>query len=925
MNSRTKKIAFSSVSVLVVLAMLVGITMAWFTDTEKTNANFHAGVLNIEVTPGQPDPETNAMEFTNLRPMQLDAFQAELGENFANVTTEGFDPVPKYFHPVTVKNAGTLPAQIVLSMEDFGACENKIANVVDNGSGGVKQDGEIGCAEAYTLKDVLQIFVYEKTLDDKGNVQWVRAEGVDLNPENGTGSMQTYTIENPLGAGESADYVIAGYLPQTVGNDYQAKHFHANFVVTAGQADNGADIGNGEQPDPEAAKLTVVFTDPDREVIGTIEYTLSKGDGKKLVSEKDVTPPAGYAFSPIEQSHTVTVTDGVPKPKAIEFTMAPTEKFVKISYIDVTNQNEVVGNFNFPLGAVANLDKNITTLTTEVADNLPAGYAFTEHPQAKFLHVVNGVVNPAEVTFMVKPKDDPQPVEKFVTVNQVDVTDNNRVVKSEQVSMGTADTTKQFATDQFVAADGFAFVPGQEAQSVTLADGVVTPHTITFNVQPTTQKTTLVRFLNVEADNAEVGTYAYPLGVATNSVTNIEIATLTPPTGYVLVEGQGTQTVTVTGGVVDPSEFAVNVKPEGTTPPVDPDPNDPFPNGDGSKDNPFWITNQEELSAVREYLDKHFVVKNDFAVTYSNWKPIGSHAAGGYFTGSLNGDGYTISGLEAEYVTSNATVTPSRATNAYIGLFASNQGVIENLKMTNVYIRGNHTVGAIAGINNPVGKIVNCSVTGRVVNGHPLAGLNYGGNAGGITGENSGLVEGCYSGAEATGYTHTGSLVGKNFGTIRTSYSSGGVNANVSTSLIQYSNVTFAYLGSLAGSNQPGGLIENCYTNCSSTVHGTVAIGGFVGYNASTIRSCYSVNGSVLTTANLVGMGTAGLGHRCIGAYSTVDNPSASYVYYQSTATTSDANKGRNRTQAQLQSGTPYDGFDTNVWSFRAGAYPTFQ
>ncbi|MFQ8599851.1 MAG: TasA family protein [Oscillospiraceae bacterium] len=157
MNSRTKKIAFSSVSVLVVLAMLVGITMAWFTDTEKANANFNAGVLNIEVTPGQPDPETNAMEFTNLRPMQLDAFQAELGENFANVTTEGFDPIPKYFHPVTVKNAGTLPAQIVLSMEDFGACENKIANVVDNGNGGVKQDGEISCAEAYTLKDVLQI------------------------------------------------------------------------------------------------------------------------------------------------------------------------------------------------------------------------------------------------------------------------------------------------------------------------------------------------------------------------------------------------------------------------------------------------------------------------------------------------------------------------------------------------------------------------------------------------------------------------------------------------------------------------------------------------------------------------------------------------------------------------------------------------
>lgn len=675
--------------------MLVGITMAWFTDTEKANANFNAGVLNIEVTPGQPDPETNAMEFTNLRPMQLDAFQAELGENFANVTTEGFDPIPKYFHPVTVKNAGTLPAQIVLSMEDFGACENKIANVVDNGNGGVKQDGEISCAEA-----------------------------------------------------------------------------------------------------------------------------------------------------------------------------------------------------------------------------------FTEHPQAKFLHVVNGVVDPAEVTFMVKPKDDPQPVEKFVTVNQVDVTDNNRVVKSEQVSMGTADTTKQFTTDLFVSADGFEFVPGQAAQTVTLADGVVTPDTITFNVQPTTQKTTLIHFLNVEANNAEVDTYAYPLGVATNSVTNIDIATLTPPSGYVIVEGQGTQTVTVTGGVVDPSEFNVNVKPEGTEPSVDPDPNDPFPNGDGSKENPFWITNQEELSAVRDYMDKNFIVKNDFAVTYANWKPIGSHAAGGYFTGSLNGDGYTVSGLEAEYISPDATVTPNRSTNAYIGLFASNRGVIENLTLSDVYIRGNHTVGAIAGINNTDGRISNCSVTGRVVNGHPLAGYQYGGNTGGITGENSGLVEGCSSAAEATGYTHTGSLVGKNYGTVRTSYSTGGVNANVTDYLLQNSQVLFAYLGSLAGSNQSGGVIENCYTNTASVVQGNVAIGGFMGYNAGTVRSCYAVNGSVISHRNNGNMGPS---HRCIGAYSTVDNPSASYVYYQSDVTTSDVNKGRNRTQAQLQSGTPYDGFDTNIWNFSAGQYPTFQ
>lgn len=743
MNSRTKKIAFSSVSVLAILAMLVGITMAWFTDTEKTKANFNAGVLNIEVTPGQPDPVTKAMEFTNLRPMELDAFQAELGDNFGNVREEGFTPIPKYFHPVTVKNAGTLPAQIVLSMEDLGACSNKISNVVANSDGGVKQDGQINCDTAYTLKDVLQIFVYQKTTDSQGNVQWVKAKGVDLNPEKGSGSMQTYTIQNPLGAGESEDYVIAGYLPQTVGNDYQAKHFHANFVVMAGQADKGADIGSGQQPDP---------------------------------------------------------------------------------------------------------------------------------------------------------------VEMFVTVNQVDVTDNNRIVGSQRVSMGTDDTTKQFTTNQFTAAAGFEFVENQGTQTVELKDGVVTPDTIAFEVKPTTEKTTLIRYLNVDGNNAEVGTYAYPLGVATNSVTSIEIAKLTPPTGFVLVEGQGTQTVTVTGGVVDPSEFNVNVKPEGITPPVDPDPDDPFPNGDGSEDNPFWITNQTEMSAVRNYMNKHFIVKNDFSITTSNWNPIGwtTGTADIKFTGSLNGDGYTISGMRSVF---------DFNTDAGVGLFAYNGGTIKNLTITNARVECAAVVGIVAAQNT--GTIENCHVKGIVTGSYYLpSDLGTATFAGGITGVNAGRVIRSSADVSIVGFSAVGGLVGYNTngGLVSECYAQGTVNGNY------YGNpqMNMIQIGGLVGANTEGAVIEHSYSLCTRVV-GYSSVGGFVGYNKATVRNSYVSDAAISYASTPV--------HECVGNINT----SLSQVrntYYESDGSTYDSRKGTAISTNRLKSATVPNGFDVSLWNCIQGQYP---
>lgn len=244
-----KRIVLSGVAVLTTLALLAGGTMAWFTDTERIGADFQAGVLDIEVSTSTDGPITQDMTFTNLRPMELESFEAELNgtdfegkaaDEIVNPNTDGFNPVPVYFHPVTVTNVGSLPAQVRFTMEDAGPCNGTIANLVDNGFGGVKpgDPAQVDCEDKYNLKDVLKVYVYENV-----DGAWQRVPDVNLNAESCEGSEKSYYLPfdstDPLGAGaDTVTYVIAGYLPgATTGNAYQAAHYHGALQVEALQVD----------------------------------------------------------------------------------------------------------------------------------------------------------------------------------------------------------------------------------------------------------------------------------------------------------------------------------------------------------------------------------------------------------------------------------------------------------------------------------------------------------------------------------------------------------------------------------------------------------------------------------------------------------------------------------------------------------------
>lgn len=147
-------------------------------------------------------------------------------------------PYHPNFQPVTVINSGTLPARIQISLADAEIPDGcQVENIVSNGQGGVTRDGMTACGNE--LKEALKIYIYE---DIAG--EWVRIEGVNLNEatlENG--EVPVYSPETALGANKSVDYVIGAHLPETVGNECQAKHYHGYLYIGAGQTDEGADIG----------------------------------------------------------------------------------------------------------------------------------------------------------------------------------------------------------------------------------------------------------------------------------------------------------------------------------------------------------------------------------------------------------------------------------------------------------------------------------------------------------------------------------------------------------------------------------------------------------------------------------------------------------------------------------------------------------
>ncbi|MCK9309050.1 MAG: GLUG motif-containing protein [Candidatus Cloacimonetes bacterium] len=171
-----------------------------------------------------------------------------------------------------------------------------------------------------------------------------------------------------------------------------------------------------------------------------------------------------------------------------------------------------------------------------------------------------------------------------------------------------------------------------------------------------------------------------------------------------------------------------------------------------------------------------------------------------------NSSAYFYGGLDGN----NHTISNMRYSSYgyYHGLFGVTGAgsVIKNLVLASTcYILGDDETGSIAGRNS--GTVQNCSSAATVNIGNAQPG-------GGLVGFNTGTI---------TGSSFTGSV----------SRSGGGVNANK--------------LGGIAGYNETGAIVNNC--TASGTIFGSTWNGGLVGWNNGTINSSFTT-GSISCYGN---------------------------------------------------------------------------
>jgi hypothetical protein len=187
----------------------------------------------------------------------------------------------------------------------------------------------------------------------------------------------------------------------------------------------------------------------------------------------------------------------------------------------------------------------------------------------------------------------------------------------------------------------------------------------------------------------------------------------------------------------------------------------------------------------------------------------------------------------------------------YVGLFGSvgGGGVIQNIGVVNATVIGAEYVGGLVGTN--YGTVISSYSSGSVTGDEYIGGL-AGMNAG------RGTVSNSYSTSSVTGDKHVGGLVGENLNqvewvgeaTVINSYSTGSVTGN-------------RWVGGLVGKNYYGA-VSNSYSTGSVT--GDELVGGLVGINheGPVINSYFT--GSVSGTTGVGGV----VGDYCYG--NTVSN-----------------------------------------------------
>ena len=249
--------------------------------------------------------------------------------------------------------------------------------------------------------------------------------------------------------------------------------------------------------------------------------------------------------------------------------------------------------------------------------------------------------------------------------------------------------------------------------------------------------------------------------------------------------------------------------------------------GDGTSANPYKISSVDDLNLIQANQGACYrLTKNISTDGRTNF-------SASYFSGTLDGAGFTITGLQKPLIQQNA-------------------GTIKDLNIVADFDYDSHDIhGVVAQYNT--GKIQDCRVTGTVT-GHMGSTSSMSHPAfGGIVGENevAGTISGCSFGVDisismtATD-SYVGGIAGVNIGTIEKCVAGGNLSVTQANG-----NSYQVYLGGIAGRIEQfgnmGGYVKQCVFTGTLRVTGGTAVTGQIcaQVNANVLNSASGLNGHV--------------------------------------------------------------------------------
>jgi len=258
--------------------------------------------------------------------------------------------------------------------------------------------------------------------------------------------------------------------------------------------------------------------------------------------------------------------------------------------------------------------------------------------------------------------------------------------------------------------------------------------------------------------------------------------------------------------------------------------------GSGTDADPYVITTAEELQSIEDDLDAHYVLGNDIDATETSewndgdgWEPLGGEDRA--FTGTLDGQGQTVSGLTIDrYGGDGSELT---------GLVANNNGRVTDLTIdeADIYSKDprNHRFfqpgGILAGIHR--GTVSGVTITDASIENTPVVG--------GVVGENDGgaISNVRLSNVSVTGETAGGVVGGQSTGEIQ----------NVSAQQVQVDGAeTYGAAGGVVGQTS-GGDISGAFGS------GTISAGTAGGIAGETENTALDTVGSIATVESGVRAG----------------------------------------------------------------------